>query len=776
MSDNNLSGKVGLDVTDYKAGVSELNRQIRVIESGFRASAAAMGEWDKNANGLELRTKALTSQIDLQKQKIAALTTEYQKVVAEKGADSRAAEELQIKLNKQNETLGKMTVELEQTKTALDEMGNESKDTGSKVQDLGDKQEQMAKKSESFKSALGGMVGGLKAALVAAAAVAIAVVGIAAGMAKMVMSSASAADNLAEMSAKTGISVQRLQELSYIGKQTGTDLDTVAGANAKLIRSMDAAASGTGAQAEAFRKLRVDATDGNGALRDSKVVFQEVLAKLKDLPNETERDAMAMALFGKSAQELNPLIKTSADEITRMTNEAHSMGAVMSDQAVAGLAGLNDMLDGLKEGLKGTLGEISAAFLPGFQSMAGTLTGYLKDLVGIVKGSNDDLNQIGLGKSVFDVANVERTETGLKGMASGIGGLLGKIVTDITSKLPEMLQGGLGIVQGVMDAVINSLPTMLPAVITMIQTLMGFIVQNIPILIDAGVQILLMLVTSLISMLPMLLTAAIEIIVQLANGLSAALPTLIPAVVGIIMQLVLTLVQNIPMLITAALQLIIALAQGLIAALPVLMDMLPTIMIELVNGLLMSLPQLIVAAIQIILTLGLGIIENIPKLLAMMPQVIDALVKEFKSDTFKVKIKSMGEDIVHGISEGFTKAWENFKANFMANWNELVDKVKDLLGIHSPSTVFAEIGVNMALGLSGGFARQMAGVRNQIEDAVNGFANSGSINANLNSAQNTANQTTAVDKNGKIYQVYFETYNESGLTRFLRQTEMLYGS
>jgi hypothetical protein len=306
--------------------------------------------------------------------------------------------------------------------------------------------------------------------------------------------------------------------------------------------------------------------------------------------------------------------------------------------------------------------------------------------------------------------------------------------------------------------------------------LVGFIVQNLPMLIDAAVQILLMLVSSLISMLPMLLTAAIQIIVQLANGLSAALPTLIPAVVGIIMQLVLTLIQNIPMLITAALQLIMALAQGLIAALPVLLDMLPTIMIELVNGLLLSLPELIVAAIQIILTLGLGIIENIPKLLMMLPQVIDALVKEFKSDSFKVKMKSMGEEIVNGIRDGFTKAWESFKANFMANWNELVDKVKDVLGIHSPSTVFAEIGVNMALGLGGGFSKQMAAVTHQIQNAMDGITNGASVNSNVNVNQSGAAGQQVVSPNGNTYQAFFETYNEAQFNRYLRQTEMLYGS
>jgi len=754
MSDNNLSGKVGLDVTDYKAGVSELNRQIKVIESGFRASAAAMGDWDKNANGLEMRTKALTSQIDLQKQKISALTSEYEKVVEAKGADSRAAQDLEIKINKQKQTLGEMTVELEKTNSALDEMGNDSKDAGGKVQDLGDKQEQTTQKSESFKSALGGMATALKATVAAAAAVALAVVGIAAGIGKMILSSASAADNLAEMSAKTGISVERLQELSFIGKQTGTDLETITGANAKLIRSMAEAGNGTSAASQAFKKLKIDVDDGNGSLRDSKVVFQEAMEKLAAMPNETERDAMAMALFGKSAQELNPLIKTSAEDLADMTEQAHGLGAVMSDQAVAGLSDLNDMLDGLKDGLKGTLGEISAAFLPGIKGMSTTVFGYMRDLVDVVQGSKGDLGA----------------------MAGGIGGLLGKIVTDIAGKGPELLQGGLGIIQGIMDAVIGNLPTMLPAVVTMIQTLVNFLIQNLPMLIDAAVQILLMLVNSLISMLPMLLTAAIQIIIQLANGLSAALPTLIPAVEGIIGQLMLTLMQNLPMLITAALQLILALAQGLIAALPVLADQTPTIIIALIDGLIQNLPSILIAAVQIILTLALGLIENIPKLLMVLPQIIDALVKEFKSDSFKVKMKSMGEEIVNGIGDGFKKAWDTFISNLRTNVDNLVKLVKDLLGIHSPSTVFAEIGANMALGLGGGFSKQMAAVTQQIQNAMAGMSVDPMMNTNMNVNQSSAAGQQSVSSNGNTYQAYFETYNEAQFNRYLRQTEMLYGS
>ena len=567
----------------------------------------------------------------------------------------------------------------------------------------------------------------------------------------MVLSSASAADEFSELSAKTGIEVGRLQELNYIGKQTGTSLETITGANAKLIRSMASAETGTGDAAAAFKRLEVDVTDGTGALRNSQDVFNESITKLAGISNETERDALSMALFGKSAQELNPLIKTSAEDLASMAEEANAFGAVMSDEAINGLASFNDLLDGLKLGLQGTLGELSAAFLPGFQGAANTLGGYLKSLVSIIKGSNGDL----------------------RGMASGIGGLLGTIVTDIAGKGPEMLQGGLGIVQGIMDAVIGNLPVMLPGVIAMIQSLIGFIVQNLPMLIDAAVQILLMLVNSLITMLPMLLVAAIQIIVQLANGLTSALPTLIPAVVGIILELVTTLIENLPMLIDAALQLILALAQGLIAALPVLIEQIPTIILAIVNGLIEALPSLLVAAVQIILSLGLGIIENIPLLLDMIPQVIDALVTEFKSDEFKEKMKSMGEEIVNGIGEGFKNTWESFKENFIGSWNDLVTDVKDLLGIQSPSTVFSGVASNIVKGSQHGFTSSLPGLRQQVSNALQGINASTSLVANVNLNGNTPQ---VVEANGKTYQLFFETYNEAALNRTLRQTEMLYGA
>ena len=75
-----------------------------------------------------------------------------------------------------------------------------------------------------------------------------------------------------------------------------------------------------------------------GNLRDSEAIFFDAVGALDGVGNETERDQLAMQLFGKSAMELNPLINLGADGLAAMSAEANNLGAVMGEEAVTGLA------------------------------------------------------------------------------------------------------------------------------------------------------------------------------------------------------------------------------------------------------------------------------------------------------------------------------------------------------------------------------------------------------------------------------------------------------
>lgn len=129
-----------------------------------------------------------------------------------------------------------------------------------------------------------------------------------------------------------------------------------------------------------------------------------------------------------------------------------------------------------------------------------------------------------------------------------------------------------------------------------------------------------------------------------------------------------------------------------------------------------KLPEVLKLGIQLIVSLVKGLAQNLPELLRGTLALVDAIISAFLDSL--PDIIEVGKDIVRGL-------WEGIKA--MASWigekvsgfvGGLVDGVKGVLGIHSPSRVFAGIGQNMALGLGQGFERQMQSVTAGIQDAI----------------------------------------------------------
>lgn len=162
----------------------------------------------------------------------------------------------------------------------------------------------------------------------------------------------------------TGLSTDRIQELKFVAEQLGMDLETVTGVQAKLTKSMESGRDGTGEQAEAFAQLGVSVTNSDGSLRNSHDVMLETINALGQMTNETERDVLAQQLFGKSAMELNPLIKAGGDEIERLTQKAHDNNAIMSESALNGIGAFGDAIDSAKQSAMAMAGEALAGLMP----------------------------------------------------------------------------------------------------------------------------------------------------------------------------------------------------------------------------------------------------------------------------------------------------------------------------------------------------------------------------------------------------------------------------
>lgn len=190
---------------------------------------------------------------------------------------------------------------------------------------------------------------------------------VAVGLGAMAYKAGAAADDLNTLSKVTGMSTSDLQKYKAAADLVDVSVEAIAKSNKKLTQNMYAASNGSKAQAEAFEAIGVSVTDSNGNLRDSEEVFQDVITALGKMENDTERDALAMKLMGKSAAELNPLIADQGETYKKVSDTLKKYNLDYIDQDTLDKANeFNDSIDTMK-----AIGSVA------FQTVGSQLAGYL---------------------------------------------------------------------------------------------------------------------------------------------------------------------------------------------------------------------------------------------------------------------------------------------------------------------------------------------------------------------------------------------------------------
>lgn len=169
-------------------------------------------------------------------------------------------------------------------------------------------------------------------------------------------------DALDKMSQRIGISVEGLGKLSQMAQLCGSDMGTFEGAITKLQKSLEGAAQGGAAQQQAFQRLGLSITDLKAMKPEDQ--FLAVSKAMGGLTDQSERTAMAMALFGKSGTQLMPFFNQGAEGIADMESKIGSLGGVMSAQGAKAMADLNDALTLLKNGISGAAQNMMANLAP----------------------------------------------------------------------------------------------------------------------------------------------------------------------------------------------------------------------------------------------------------------------------------------------------------------------------------------------------------------------------------------------------------------------------
>lgn len=160
-----ITTKLQVDVTDFKKGLSDANRYIRLASSEFDAATAGMDKWSSSADGLRAKLTQLDKTLDGQEAALSVLRAEYDRVVAEQGESSKGAEELAIKLNKQEAACKKTAAQIDHYKAALDDMENAADDAGGEADKLGKELDDVADSAKKADKAADSVGDGLASKL-----------------------------------------------------------------------------------------------------------------------------------------------------------------------------------------------------------------------------------------------------------------------------------------------------------------------------------------------------------------------------------------------------------------------------------------------------------------------------------------------------------------------------------------------------------------------------------------------------------------------------------
>lgn len=504
-------------------------------------------------------------------------------------------------------------------------------------------------------------------------------------------------------------------------------METVTSFSASLLQSLD---GDTSAAADKANLAITDMSDNANKMGTDMTSIQNAYQGFAKA-NYTMLDNLKLGYGGTQA------------EMERLLADAEKISGIKYD-----ISSYADIVDAIhvvqtEMGITGTTAEEAASTI---QGSFGMMKSAWQNLVTGMADPDQDLGVLvgNFTDSIVTVGNnlIPRIQDLLPRIVEATTSLVGTVSEQLPAILqtilPSLVEGATSLVTGLMNALPAVLTVIADVAPTVINTLVPALIALLPQIVQTGIDVIVSLAQGLADALPELIPAAaeaiaeiariltdpdnlsavidaaLEIILALVDGFMDAIPTLIEVIPDIIANLVTAIIVNAPKLIEASIALILSLADGLIKALPELVAAIPNLIIALVEGILDHLDEIILAGVKVTGALIKGLIKAIPDIIMAIPRVISSIVDTFLDFDWL----GLGKNIVEGIIDGFVEMWNDFKNTVHDAVTGVVDEVKDILGIASPSKVFAGIGGYMAEGLGQGFDKEFSSVKRGIQSQL----------------------------------------------------------
>lgn len=650
-----MASKVRGISIEINGNTSGLHKSLVDVEKQLSSTSSALKSVDKalklDPNNIELaasKTRLLEKAVEESESKLEILKETAKKAYSTLGKEGGATAEqvatLEVEISKTEGQLKKYKAEMDGAGAETKKTGNETEKAGKQAKSSGDNFEKFGATVKKAAAIAAGAIGAVTAATGAAVK----------GLANCTVEAGKFADEVNTLSTQTGISTEEIQKLKFAADLLDVSAETVTGSMSKLVKSMSSAKDGTGPAAETFAALGVSVTDSSGQLKDNEAVFWDTLEALKSMSNETERDAAAMAIFGKSAQDLNPIIEAGKGKFDELGKAAEDMGYVLGEDNLEKFGEFDDQMQLLSKSAESAKNALGLVLLPILGSLATDGTEALGEFSkGIQEAGGDPA-----------------------AMGEVVTGLINSLLTSLQENGPAILQMGVDVLNTLLSGLISALPDILGAAGEIVSNLTLALIENLPLIVQSAIEIIGQLATTLLAPenVEMLASAAIEIILSLVNGLSAAIPQLIPAAVEAIQIIMGALIEHSPELLSAGIQLILSLISGLIQSLPLILAQAPTIL-KAVLGAIASIPGEIAKAASgwgkdLIDNFITGIQNNIQKLKNTVSNVAQT-VKDFLGFSEPVKgplsgphgFHTYGPDLVESYASGIDKTQNVLKSS-----------------------------------------------------------------------------------------------------------------
>ena len=726
----NIGPKIGIDgEKEFRQNLNSISQQLKTLGTEMKAVTSAFDANDKSQENLANQSQVLTEQLSLQEKRIAEIQKALDHARANYDENSNEVQRWQQAMNNAVTELNKTRSQLSKVQSEMDGTEDSTKDLTEALNDVGGASEKASGGLSSMTVAMGNLISsGIQAA-------------------------ASAVADLVS-------SLWNLDESTEEYRR----------AQGRLNTAFEAAGYGADTAQQAYKAFYGILGDTDTATEASQLLAQLAESE-EDVATWTEIAAGVSGTFGDSLP-IEGLIEAANEtakvgEVTGTLADALNWVGISEDEFNAKLAAAGSESERnrlIMETLSNQYDQAAQAFYRNNEALVASRNAQAKM----------DAVTAKLGNTIANVKNqlTANLLPALSGPADAFNGIL--------TGAPGATEAFSQAIQGLIDAVVDMLPQFLDTGLQIVVSVVNGVVQALPELAQAGVEIIGQIVATITENLPQVLDMGLQLLDQLTSGIESGLPDMVSRIPQIITEFLDYLTGELPTILDKGVEILNSLVNGIIDTIPEMVAALPQIITAFTKFVADNLPKIIAAGIDILLNLISGILSAIPDLVAALPQVMDAISEGIRN--LMGGIVDVGKEIVRGIWDGITSMASWITDKVTGFFSGIVDGVKDFLGIHSPSRVFAGMGENMALGLGEGFAGEMRGVQRQIDRSMSGLVaptmtygvtaasasspSGDSIGASVGAAVRSALDGAAVYLNGrKVGNLITQQQNQTAIAR-----------